>query len=114
MATYILLMTLTPAGREAMLANPETIRHVEASLDVPETQVLGLYAVLGEYDFIGILEASDNETAARFALALGVRANVRTVTLPAIPIGRLEGAGPIDPARPAADRAPEPAGDAGE
>ena len=34
----------------------------------------------------------DNDDAARFSMELGVRAGVLVNTLPAIPIGRLEGA----------------------
>lgn len=53
-------------------------------------EILGLYAVLGSIDFVAILEAQDNATAARFTLELGVRAGLQTTTMPAIPIGRLE------------------------
>ncbi|PZC42379.1 MAG: Uncharacterized protein, contains GYD domain [Chloroflexi bacterium] len=51
---------------------------------------MGLYAVLGHHDFITILEAPDNETAARFSLELGVKVGVEIQTVPAIPISRLD------------------------
>ena len=111
MPTYVLLMTLTPEGRERMLENPEAVLEAEARVRVPDVSVLGLYAVLGEHDFVGLLEAPDNETAARFSVALGVEGGVRVVTLPAIPIARLEGAEPESP--PPSDElivaGPEPA-----
>ena len=90
MPTYILLMTLTPEGRSAMLDNPDGLLVAEQSAETTATRVHGLYAVLGEYDFISILEAPDNESAARFSMELGATAGVQTKTLPAIPIGRLE------------------------
>ena len=49
---------------------------------------MGLYGVLGEYDFVTLIEAPDNEAAARFSLEFGVRVGVHVPTLPAIPIGR--------------------------
>lgn len=90
MPRYILLMTLTPEGREKMLSDSEAVLRAEDEIDLPDTDILGFYAVLGEMDFVCILEAPDNETAARFALEVGVKAGMHTTTLPAIPIGRLE------------------------
>lgn len=90
MATYILLLTLTPEGQQAALNDPEYLLHVEEAIDVPGVKALGIYAVLGEYDFVTIVEADDNERMARFSLELGVHANVHITTLPAVPISRLE------------------------
>ena len=90
MSTYVLLMSLTSEGRERMLENPDSVLTAQAKIRIPQTQMLGLYAVLGEYDFMGIVEAPDNESAARFSMALGVSAGVHIRTLPAIPISRLE------------------------
>lgn len=91
MQQYILLMTLDRYGREIMLNDPDNIFRVEDSIDMPETQLLGLYGVLGECDFVAILECPDNDTAARFSLELGARAGMHIATLPAIPLSRLEG-----------------------
>ena len=49
-----------------------------------------MYAVLGDHDFITVLEAPDNEAAARFSLDLGVKAGVEIQTVPAIPVSRLD------------------------
>jgi hypothetical protein len=51
---------------------------------------MGLYGVLGRYDFISMLEAEDNEAVARFSLEFGVRAGAHIETLPAVPISRFE------------------------
>ena len=96
MATYIMLLTLTPEGREKMLQDTESVLRAQRSITIPDVQVLGLYGVLGDYDFVGILDAPDNETVARFSLELGVRAGVHVATMPAIPIGRFEGLTPYD------------------
>ncbi len=90
MARYVLLITLTPEGRENILDDPNLILRAEEGMDSPNARIIGLYAVLGEIDFIAIVEANNNETAAQFALELGVRAGLHTTTMPAIPISRLE------------------------
>ena len=90
MSNYILLLTLTSTGRERMLVEPGSLLEAEEGVSVPGVEMLGLYGVLGEYDFISIVDAPDNETMARFSLELGVRAGAHVQTLPAIPIARFE------------------------
>jgi uncharacterized protein with GYD domain len=88
MATYILLLTLDSEGREKMLADPESLLRAEAAISIPGVQLLGLYGVLGDYDFVTLVEAPDNDAMARFSLELGVNAGSHVTTLPAIPITR--------------------------
>ena len=90
MPTYILLLTLTPEGRGKMLEDAEMLRRAEGAIAIPDVTVMGVYGVLGEYDFVSILEAPDNDAAAQFSLELGVRAGAHITTLPAIPITRFE------------------------
>ncbi len=90
MATYILRISTTSRGRRMILEDPNVILNTEDEMDFTGAGIIGLYAVLGDIDFVAILEADDNAAAARFALELGVKAGLRTTTLPAIPIGRLE------------------------
>ena len=92
MPIYIQLLTLTPEGRERTLEDPESVRRAQYEIDVPGIELLGEYGVLGEIDFVNIVQAPDNESIARFSLELGVRAGVHINTMPAIPISRLEGA----------------------
>jgi len=90
MATYFLLMSLTQEGRHLIHEDSEVILHAAHSSELSDVQCMGLYAVLGEYDFITLLEAPDNETAARFSIEIGVKAGVEVKTIPAIPISRLD------------------------
>ena len=90
MANYILLLTFTPEGRERMVEDPDCVQSAVEMIDIPDTETLGLYAVLGEYDFVNILSAPTNEAAARFSMELGVLAGVHVTTMPAIPVARLE------------------------
>ena len=90
MASYILLLTLTPEGREKMMRDPGSVHEAQESIHVPQTYVLGQYAVLGQYDFIFVVEAPDNDAVARFSLELGVLAGMHVVTMPAIPLARFQ------------------------
>ena len=90
MATYILRISTRSEGRRRILEDPNLILNTERDMNFTGAGIIGLYAVLGDIDFVAIMEADDNAAAARFALELGVKAGVRTTTLPAIPIGRLE------------------------
>ena len=90
MPTYFLLLTMTPEGREASLDDPQRLLRIEAETEVPGVECMGLYGVLGQYDFISMIEADDNEAVARFSLEFGVRAGAHVETLPAVPISRFE------------------------
>jgi uncharacterized protein with GYD domain len=89
MATYILLLTLTPEGQAKALSDPDYLLRAEREIDMPSVQTLGVYAVLGEYDFVTIVEADGNDSIARFSLELGVRAGVHITTLPVVPAMQL-------------------------
>ena len=89
MPSYILTLTLTPEGRERLLADAESLHRITSEVETDDTMVLGMYAVLGEYDFVVIVRSPDNDGAARFSLELGVKAGAHIRTMPAIPIGRL-------------------------
>ena len=90
MPTYIQLLTLTSDGRGKILRESENILHLKEFSSFPGVSVLGMYGVLGPYDFVTIVEARDNEAVASFSIDLGERAGVNVVTMPAIPIARLE------------------------
>lgn len=84
MATYILLLTMTPEGRERMLDDPESLLRAQSDVSIPGVQLMGLYGVLGDYDFVSLVDAPDNDAVARFSLELGVKAGAHVTTLPAI------------------------------
>ena len=86
MATYIFLSTLTDEGRKTIKGRPERIQEVNKEIEAMGAKVLDQYAVLGQYDFISIVEAVDNETVARISVELGARGTIQIMTLPAIPV----------------------------
>jgi uncharacterized protein with GYD domain len=90
MAQYILLARLEADGREKLMDDPHAMRRAVDAVRVPGAQALGLYAVLGRFDFVLLVEANDNEDMARFSLELGRRAGISAETLPTIPIAELD------------------------
>jgi uncharacterized protein with GYD domain len=86
MATYILLSTLTDEGRRTVKDRPDRIQEVNREIEAMGAKVIGQYAVLGPYDFVNVVEASDNETIARISVELGSRGTVQIMTLPAIAV----------------------------
>ncbi|MBN1289010.1 MAG: GYD domain-containing protein [Actinobacteria bacterium] len=86
MPTYILLSNLTDTGAETIKKNPERIKEVNKDVEALGGKVILQYAMLGEYDFVNVLEAPDAETVARISVELGSRGSVRIKTLAAIPI----------------------------
>jgi len=86
MPTYIMLSKLTDTGRRTVKERPGRIEEVNKEIEGMGARVLGQYAVLGPYDFVNIVDAPNNETAARVSVELGARGTVEIMTMPAIPI----------------------------
>jgi uncharacterized protein with GYD domain len=86
MSTFIMLSTLTDEGAKTITENPYRIKEVNQEIEDLGVKVLHQYATLGQYDFVNIVEAPDNETIARVSAELSSRGSIRLQTLPAIPI----------------------------
>ena len=84
MSLYIMMSSLTDEGRKTVKSNPQRIKEVNREVESMGVKVLAQYVVLGQYDFINVLEAPDNETIAKLALELGSRGTLQTSTLAAI------------------------------
>jgi len=86
MATYVMLTTLTDEGRKTIKENPKRIKEVNKEVEAMGVKILAQYALLGQYDFINVLEAPDNKTIAKVAITLGSRGTLQTMTLAALPL----------------------------
>src|SRR3989304_3061676 len=105
MPTYILLSNLTDEGAKTIKRNPRRIKEANTELEKLGAKVLAQYAVLGQYDFVNIVEAADNAAVARMSAELASRGSVRLTTLPALHIDTFLPPlryAPAPPARPAA------------
>ncbi len=89
MPTYIMLTTLTSEGAHTVHANPDRLKALADEVSEFGCKVVAEYAVLGQYDFVTIVEAPDNETVAHLSVDLGSRGTARIQTLPAISLDAL-------------------------
>lgn len=82
MSTYVILFQFTEQGIENIQQSPD---RVEAAKNISRElggEVKDFYALLGHrYDTLFILEAPDDETAARISATIGKQGNVRSETL---------------------------------
>lgn len=89
MAIYLMLTTLTDAGRKAIQEDPEKLREINKEVEFMGVKILDQYALLGQYDFVNILEAPSNEAMAKLAIRLSARGTTQTLTLAAITVDAL-------------------------
>ena len=85
MATYAMLSTVGPGGGATIREHPDRILEVQREVEALGVTVLSQYALLGQYDFLTIIEAPDERAMARVATHLAARGTLRTTTLQAIP-----------------------------
>lgn len=86
MPIYIMISTLTDEGRKSIKKHPERIEEVNREVENMGAKVLAQYSLLGQYDFISILDAPNNEAVAKISIELGSRGTVHIVTMPAMPV----------------------------
>ena len=89
MAYYLQLVVLTDKGRKSFADNPEWIKELDKEIETMGAKILTQYGLLGQYDFINIIEAPSDETAAKIAIKLSATGNVQPMTLAAIPLDSL-------------------------
>jgi len=89
MPVYLMLNNLTDLGRKAIQDDPEKLREFNKEIEYMGVKILDQYALLGQYDFVNILEASSNEVMAKLSTRLSARGNFQTLTLAAITIDAL-------------------------
>jgi len=80
------LSRLTEDGAKTVRERPQRILEVNKELETMGVRVLEQYAVLGEYDFVSIVEAESNSVLAKAMLELVSRGTIRTISMPAIPV----------------------------
>jgi uncharacterized protein with GYD domain len=81
MATYITLYKLTEQGIRNIKDAPKRIEEGIKGWEATGGKMIGFYATMGDYDYVGITEADDEEAASAFTLGLGAMGNVRTTTM---------------------------------
>ncbi len=89
MAIYLQLVCLTDKGRQNFEENPEWIKEIDKTIELMGVKILTQYALLGQYDFVNIIEAPGDEVAAKLSLKLSAMGAFQPTTLAAIPLNSL-------------------------
>ncbi len=86
MSIYLMLTTLTDAGRKVIQEDPEKLKDINKEVEFMGVKILDQYALLGQFDFVNILEAPSNEVMAKLAIRLSAQGTYQTLTLAAITV----------------------------
>ncbi len=86
MPVYILMSKLTEHGVSCIMEDPACLRQISLDIENLGVKVLEEYATLGEYDFVHVIDAPDNETVARVSMELITRGHLKPLSLPTISI----------------------------
>jgi uncharacterized protein with GYD domain len=83
MPLYVTLYQLTEQGIKNIKDAPGRIEEGIKAWEALGGKMIGFYLTMGEYDYVSITEAPNDEAATAFILKLGSLGNVRTTTLKA-------------------------------
>lgn len=83
MAIYISLCNWTDHGVANVKDSPKRLDQARKAWRAGGAKLKDVYLTMGEYDFVIVSEAPDDETAARLALTVSSAGSVRTKTLKA-------------------------------
>lgn len=84
MARYIIISNLTDEGAKTLKKNPGRVKEVNTELKDMGINVLDQYAVLGNFDFLTIVDADDETTIAKAVVEIASRGSIKTATYKAI------------------------------
>ena len=85
MGLFVVVSRLTDKGAQTLFRRPERVREVNRELEELGIKVLQQYLLLGEWDFLNIVEAPDEETLLAALVNLQMRGTVRTAAYPIVP-----------------------------
>jgi uncharacterized protein with GYD domain len=84
-----MLTNLTADGVRTLKNNPGRVAEVNTEVEQIGARVVAQYATLGQYDFVTIIEAPDDETMAKVSIEMGSRGTMTSQTLAALPSDKL-------------------------
>ncbi len=87
MATYITLANYTAQGIANIKDGPTRLDAAREQLGALGVTIKEFYLTMGEYDIVTVVEAPDNQTAAKALIALGAQGNISTTTMAALSEG---------------------------
>jgi uncharacterized protein with GYD domain len=86
MTTFVMLSTLGPDGSATIREHPSRIKEVNAQVEAMGAHVVTQYVLLGQWDFLNIVEAPDERVMTRIATELTARGTLKTYTMVAVEV----------------------------
>jgi uncharacterized protein with GYD domain len=86
MPTYVMLSTIGPNGFATLRENPQRLREVNHDVEAMGVKILHQWALLGQWDFINIIDAPSETVMAKVATTLAARGTLKTTTFTAVPV----------------------------
>jgi uncharacterized protein with GYD domain len=83
MPYYMQLVVLTERGRKSFEEDPEWIKNINKEIEYLGGKIHTQFALLGQYDFVNIIEAPSDEAAARLAIKLSATGSIQPLTMAA-------------------------------
>jgi uncharacterized protein with GYD domain len=90
MPTYISLMKFTEQGIRNVKDHPKRRESAAKGIESMGGKLLHTYLTMGRYDIVAIIEAPDDDVAAKFAVMTGMQGNVSTETMRALNEGEFD------------------------
>ncbi len=81
MPTYISLIKWTDQGRSKANSLPDRIGEVDKRIEAMGGRSIGNWLTMGRFDQVAVVEAPDDETAAKLLMVVAERGNAVTETL---------------------------------
>ncbi len=81
MPTYISLLRLTQQGIQNIKESPNRVAASKKTFEAAGGRLRDIFVVTGQYDLVAVVEAPDDETAARILFANAALGNVRSETM---------------------------------
>jgi len=86
MSKYVIISNLTDEGAKTLKKNAGRIKEVNKELKEMGVNVTDQYAVLGNFDFITIVDAEDDNNVMKAVIEILSRGSIKTATYKIIPI----------------------------
>ena len=86
MPTFVMLSTIGPDGFATLRENPQRLREVNHDVEAMGVKILHQWALLGQWDFINIIDAPSETVMAKVATTLAARGTLKTTTFTAVPV----------------------------
>jgi uncharacterized protein with GYD domain len=86
MPLFVVLSKLTDKGAETLFTKPDRVKEVNKELEDMVVKVLEQYVMLGDWNFLNIVESEDEKTLLAALTNRNMRGTIRTTTYRIIPV----------------------------